>query len=97
MSLFTWFKRKDTKVRLEITSDLKVESNLYYFDWDCADENYAELLKEHFNERLTEYKHEIAKEALNYLSNREKSELKSQLRDWDGRKHHWKGVLKELK
>jgi hypothetical protein len=90
MSLFTWFKRVDNKVRLEIQSHLEVKAPMYYFDWNCNDDNYAELLKKHFNKQLIEYKHEIAKEALFHLSNLEMSELKSKLKNWNGRKHCWK-------
>lgn len=88
MSLFTWFKREDTKVTLKVDSALNVPQ--YEFSWDCSDKNYAELLKEQFNKQLVEYKHEIAKDALIHLTNREKSALKRLLKDWDGRNHCWK-------
>ncbi len=90
MSLFTWFERKGRSVILDINTELATPTPIYPFDWPCADENYAELLTLQLNKKLYEYKQEIARDALKYLSSCEKSALKRKLKRWNGKKHCWK-------
>ncbi len=91
MSLFKYFKRKGEEVSIDVDSTLNVPKFVYPFSFCCSNENYAELLKEKLNMLLLEYKKEIARDVLLYLSNEEKSQMKSSLKNWDGRKHCWKG------
>lgn len=90
MSLFTYFKRKGTEIVLNIDSNLCVDIPIYKFSWECADQNYAELLKEKFNLQLLEYKKEIARDALLYLNHQEITQLKRKLKRWNSTTHFWK-------
>ncbi len=90
MILIDWFKRKGNKVVLDIESGINVSMSVYSFEWSCTDENYAQLLTTQFNEQLARYKSDIARNALHYLSNEEKSQLKRSLKNWNAKEHHWK-------
>ncbi len=90
MSMINQFIRKGSKVTVDINTNLNVSQPVYLWSWECQGENYAELLTIKLNQSLEEYKHGIAKNALSYLSNEEKSEMKRSLVNWNGKKHCWK-------
>lgn len=90
MSIFSRFERKESKVVLSIDSSLNVHAHVYPLAWECNDPNYAELLKNQFNNQFLEYKKEIARKALHYLDRSEISEMKKELKSWNSKTHHWK-------
>ncbi len=90
MSIFDRFIRKGQRVTLVVDSSLDVNQPKYEWDWNCNDEKYAELLTLRLNKQLREYKREIARKAVYYLSCEEVSALKRELTRWNGKKHCWK-------
>ena len=84
-------EREGTKVVININTGLNVNEQILLFEWEAADEIFAELLQLQLREQERKYKAEIAKQPHLYLEPKEISELKSKLvHGWNGSKHCWK-------
>ncbi len=46
------FKRNGTKLQVNIESGLAPTSNVYNLSWECGDECYAALLRDHLDDKL---------------------------------------------
>ena len=82
--------RDNTKVIMQIDSNLGTCRPIYNWEWDFGEQEKAELLARHFNKCLAEFKTNIAERAWYYLNSDQKSELKKKLRNWDSKKECWK-------
>lgn len=54
------FKRKDNRLEVLIDTNLGVYYNLY---WNCSDEQYALLLRDHLAEKMANKLEQIRREA----------------------------------
>lgn len=87
-----WFYRKDrTKVAIDLNTGLNTSKPVYIFDWETSNEDFAELLVRRFNEELEKTKVEIAKNAIDYLSDNsyELTKLKKKLKNWNSKTSKW--------
>ena len=83
-------RRTESTVFLEINSGLCIKEPTIWFSLKADSEMSAELLRKHLYDLSFKAKHNIAKDCIMYLSNKETSELKSKLKEWNGAKHCWK-------
>ena len=90
MRMFKWFYRKDTKIRIDIDSNLGTCAPIYPLSFDCGNQETAELLVQHFNGKLEKYKTDIAKDPIYYLEPYQITAIKRKLNNWDSRKGCWK-------
>lgn len=56
-------KREGTKVRLEFDSGLKIERNVFIFEWECGQEYAAELLTKQLTDNMHGRIEKIRREA----------------------------------
>lgn len=87
--LFDSFYREGTVVKTKLASGLDTKHNLFPFSFECNDEEFAELLKEHLNKRFNEDKKAVCEQAIKfptgYFTAQQLTDLKRWLRNnWDG-------------
>lgn len=89
--LFDSFYREGTKVIIKLATGLDVQRNLFVFEFDVGNDNeaYAELLKNHLNQRYHEDKKAVVDQAVRFptgiFTKYQLSDLKRWLRNnWDG-------------
>ncbi|MHC4559763.1 MAG: hypothetical protein ACYS80_20925 [Planctomycetota bacterium] len=89
MGFIHYITRKDNVVNLEIDSGLGTCKPIYIFVFNAGSQEYAELLKNHLEKKLYEWKMEICKQPEMWLEPHQISELKAKLKNWHGGKHCW--------
>lgn len=82
--------RIDNKVYLEVHTGLIIKTPMIHFYYTCASEMSAELLKCHLRNHQDKARKVIARKPHCYLSPKEISKLKSDLKKWNEAKHCWK-------
>jgi hypothetical protein len=89
MKDFIWsIERKDTVVYIRINTNLDSCRPIFPFSWNCKDQEYAELLKNHLLDMKDLWHKEIAQNPIIYLESEELSELKKWFnKNWDAKNH----------
>lgn len=87
---YPYFEREDSGVDFVFESGLGTCDSVIAFRHNCEeDQEYAELMARHFNERMDDLFRDVALNPLPWLSPSEISALKRRLKNWHAGEHRW--------
>jgi len=79
-----YFRRDDTKVIVEVDSQLPTRNPVYCFEFDCEDQETAELLQRHLQGKLQSLVERMRRQAYDLGWTDKAAKKRGKRKDFDG-------------